>query len=69
MTGAVIACVLFVLSAFCVVAAWKEHINRTRYLDVIGAKFGMRRWEGEGNNGYADRIVNRIMITGRNARW
>lgn len=48
------------LGAICVAEA--RAISRD--LDRVGRSFGVLRWEGESSKNYADRIKNRIAITG-----
>lgn len=58
------AAVVVILAAFCALMAWRSHRADTLAIDTIGNRHGVRRWEGEDNDHYMDRIKDRILITG-----
>jgi hypothetical protein len=64
MIGIAIACLLVAISGLCTLIAWR-HASRTKALDKLGREFGVGKWPGESNNDYADRIIDRIRITGK----
>lgn len=63
--------VLLVLLAFaCFLSAWRGLNERTNTLNAMGERYGMKRWEGESNDDFADRIRARLDITGgKGKRW
>lgn len=51
---------LLLASAACFVGAWLANRRYTKYLDGLGSEYGCRRWPGETNNGYYQRLRARI---------
>lgn len=55
-----VVALLLLASAACFVGAWFANTRRTRMLDNLGIAYGCKRWLGETNNSYYQRLRARI---------
>lgn len=51
---------LLLASLACFVGAWLANARNTRRLDNLGIAYGCKRWPGETNNSYYQRLRARI---------
>lgn len=56
----VLVALLGLASLACFVGAWLANRRNTKYLDGLGLEYGCRRWPGETNNSYYQRLRARI---------
>jgi protein-S-isoprenylcysteine O-methyltransferase Ste14 len=52
--------ILLVLALVCFFFAWRSGREDARLLEQLGRTYNCRRWPGETNNQYRQRIRNRI---------
>lgn len=69
MASIILAVALIVIAALCFAFVWRGLDADTHAIDKLGARYGMKRWPGETNGNFADRIRHlHPLVTGEPTR-